>query len=148
MLPSIFLPIANHLWQSTIFVVGAALLTVAFRKNRARTRHWIWLAASVKFLIPFSLLIDLGSHVSWINDRPILFDPPVSVIFIDQVAQPFTFDQGTTIPPGPRRSAAAPISNVATLFAVVVWFFGSVIVLFRGGRQWTRIRGVMRQGIV
>jgi hypothetical protein len=28
----------NHLWQSTIFMIAAGLLTVAFRKNSARVR--------------------------------------------------------------------------------------------------------------
>ena len=49
-----FSPLANHLWQSTLFAVIAWLLTLALRKNRAAMRYWIWLAASIKFLIPFS----------------------------------------------------------------------------------------------
>jgi hypothetical protein len=49
--------LANHLWQSTLFAVAAAaLLALAFRKNRAETRHALWLIASLKFLIPFVLL--------------------------------------------------------------------------------------------
>ncbi|HEY4085460.1 MAG TPA: hypothetical protein VGM43_05955, partial [Bryobacteraceae bacterium] len=52
--------IANHLWQSTLFAVAAGLLTLTLRKNRAAVRYWVWLAASVKFLIPFSLLIRIG----------------------------------------------------------------------------------------
>lgn len=51
----------NHLWQSTWFALAAALLTLAFRKNRAQVRYWLWLAASIKFLIPFSILMSLGS---------------------------------------------------------------------------------------
>jgi len=58
-------PIANHLWQSTLFAAIAGLLTLFLRKNRARSRHWVWLAASWKFLIPFSVLISLGSHIHW-----------------------------------------------------------------------------------
>jgi hypothetical protein len=48
--------LSDHLWQSTVFAAGAALLTLAFRRNRAHVRYWLWLAASVKFLIPFALL--------------------------------------------------------------------------------------------
>jgi hypothetical protein len=55
--------VANHLWQSTIFAAAAAVLTLALRKNHARTRYWLWLAASVKFLVPFSLLV--GVEVIW-----------------------------------------------------------------------------------
>ena len=52
----------NHIWESTLFAALVALLTMMLRKNAARVRHWLWLAASVKFLIPFSLLVGLGGH--------------------------------------------------------------------------------------
>lgn len=54
-------PLANHLWQSTLFAALAALLTLLLRGNRAQSRYWLWLAASVKFLIPFSVLVAAGS---------------------------------------------------------------------------------------
>jgi bla regulator protein BlaR1 len=56
------IPIASHLIQSTLFAAVAGLLTLAFRKNRAQIRYALWLSASIKFLIPFSLLIAVGSH--------------------------------------------------------------------------------------
>ena len=55
--------IANHLWQSSVFGVASWLTALQLRRNRAHLRHGIWLAASVKFLIPFSLLIDLGGFL-------------------------------------------------------------------------------------
>ena len=55
---------ANHLWQSTLFAIAAGLLTLFLRKHHAKARHWLWLAASLKFLIPFSLLISVGSRMS------------------------------------------------------------------------------------
>src|SRR5579871_3408054 len=58
-------PLANHLWQSTLFAAVAGLLTLALKKNRAQVRYWLWLAASVKFLIPFSLLVSAGSRLGW-----------------------------------------------------------------------------------
>src|SRR5947207_16008693 len=57
--------LGNHLWQSTLFAITAGILTWILRKNHARARYWLWLAASVKFLIPFSLLVGLGSHLTW-----------------------------------------------------------------------------------
>jgi hypothetical protein len=56
--------IANHLWQSTLFAGLAALVALALRKNHARVRYQLWLAASLKFLIPFALLIRLGGHLA------------------------------------------------------------------------------------
>jgi len=41
----------NHILQSTVFAVIAGLLTLFLRNNHARTRYWIWLTASLKFLI-------------------------------------------------------------------------------------------------
>ena len=56
-------PLTNHLWQSTVFALAAAFFTLALRRNRAGVRYWVWLAASVKFLVPFSLLMTLGALV-------------------------------------------------------------------------------------
>src|ERR1043165_7146226 len=53
--------LANHLWQSTAFALAAGLLAFSLRGRRAQTRHWIWLIASLKFLVPLSLLTSLGS---------------------------------------------------------------------------------------
>ena len=55
----------NHLWQSTLFAVMAWLLTIAFSKNLAHVRYWLWLSASFKFLVPFSLLMSLGGILPW-----------------------------------------------------------------------------------
>ncbi len=54
-----------HLLQSTMFAGIAALLAFAFRKQRAGIRYWIWLAGSLKFLIPFAVLIEIGAHIPW-----------------------------------------------------------------------------------
>jgi bla regulator protein BlaR1 len=59
--------LGNHLWQSTLFALAAGLLTLLLRKNQARVRYWLWLAASLKFLIPFSLLVVIGSHLAWLR---------------------------------------------------------------------------------
>jgi hypothetical protein len=63
--PAYLSPLANHLWQSSLFAGIAGLLTLVLGNNRARVRHWVWLAASWKFLIPFSVLISLGGQIHW-----------------------------------------------------------------------------------
>src|SRR5229473_7170196 len=62
----------THLLQSTLFAGVAGLLTLALKKNHARARYCLWLAASVKFLIPFSVLVDLGSRFGWSTGRPLI----------------------------------------------------------------------------
>ena len=42
-----------HLWQSTLVTGVVWLATLALRRNRPRVRYWLWVAASVKFLVPF-----------------------------------------------------------------------------------------------
>ena len=66
--------IINHLWQSSCFALLAGLLAFALRKNSPKVRYWVWLGASLKFLIPFALLVSLGSVVP----RPARH--PVSVV--------------------------------------------------------------------
>ena len=56
--------ILHHLWQSTLFTMAAWALTLVLRQQRARVRYWVWLAASYKFLVPFSLLTSVGAEVA------------------------------------------------------------------------------------
>src|SRR5580704_10609147 len=62
----------NHLWQSTAFAGGVALTCLALRHNSPRLRYWLWLAASVKFLIPFSVLVSTGARIQLPPDTPTL----------------------------------------------------------------------------
>ena len=48
--------VLNHLWHSTLVLAVAGLLTLALRRNGAAGRHALWLAASVKFLLPLAAL--------------------------------------------------------------------------------------------
>ncbi len=79
---------ANHLWQSTLFAAAAAVLTLALRKNPARVRYCLWLIASLKFLIPFSLLVSLGSHLV----KPHVAVTAQSGVYsaVEELSQPFT----------------------------------------------------------
>jgi hypothetical protein len=79
--------LANHLWQSTVIAVMVWLLALTLRKNCAHTRYRLWMAASVKFLVPFSLFIQAGE---WL--RPIVAAPaqtPAAASAMEQIARPF-----------------------------------------------------------
>ncbi len=80
--------LANHLWQSTLFAIVAWLITLFLKKNRARIRYWVWFSISIKFLIPFSLFISLGSLIApeWMK-APVRVSPEWSVI--ETINQPF-----------------------------------------------------------
>ena len=53
--------VANHLWQSTLFAGVIGLLCLLLRNEGAQVRYWLWWVASAKFLIPFALLVQIGS---------------------------------------------------------------------------------------
>jgi len=76
----------NHLWQSTLFSCVVALLMTLLRRNRAAVRHRLWLAASVKFLVPFSALVSIAGQVEW-HKPPAAMRPRLAVL--EQVSQPF-----------------------------------------------------------
>ena len=50
----------DHLWQSSLVAAAIAGLAFLFRNNSASVRHGLWFAASMKFLLPFSLLAEIG----------------------------------------------------------------------------------------
>lgn len=59
--------LVEHLWQSTLCVLVAALLALVLRRSPARLRHGLWLFASLKFLVPLSLFVSAGTYIgAWI----------------------------------------------------------------------------------
>jgi TonB family protein len=67
MLSTIAPALGKHLWQSTVFALAVALLVLMMRKHQARVRYWLWMAASMKFLLPFSLLVAIGGRLAWLR---------------------------------------------------------------------------------
>ena len=116
--------VGNHLWQSTLFAVAAGLLTLALRKNHARARYWLWLAASLKFLVPFSLLTSLGSRMTW-SRGPAATQGALAFV-IEQVSRPFAQQASSGVPVQavfaalPAILAAAWVCGFAAV--LMVWF--------------------------
>jgi uncharacterized protein (TIGR03435 family) len=126
--------LTNHVWQSTLFAVAAGLLTVALRKNRAQVRFWLWFSASLKFFVPFSLLMSLGSHLEWAPARKIaarIAVPAVSLT-MEQITQPFP----STLPPGPSPRATVDWVPMAI---IGVWACGFAALALIRFRAWLRI---------
>ena len=130
-------PLANHLWQSTLFAAVAWLLTLALRKNRAAVRYWIWLAASVKFLIPFSLLVSAGAQLGW---RTAPASRAASVLFRDGGDRPALCGGGPT----PLPAVAAPALNPLPAILFGVWLCGIAVGAVFWLRWWRRIRAIRR----
>ena len=78
--------LVNHIWQSTLVAAAIAAIAALLRDDAAHTRYWLWWAASVKFLVPFSLLSLLGSALGEAGvPRLEVADWPAT---IDALAQP------------------------------------------------------------
>jgi beta-lactamase regulating signal transducer with metallopeptidase domain len=123
-----------HLWQSTWFAVGVALLTLAFRGNRARVRYWLWLCASMKFLIPFAPLVSVGGLLA--TRRAVIPDTPV---VIERIAVSLAEPAMLTMP------AAQAHRNVDWTPALsAIWFVGFGIITIIRLRGWWRVRAALR----
>src|ERR1700742_4757813 len=79
--------LANHIWQSTVFAAAVAALTLAFRTSRAGTRYWLWLWGSLKFFVPFSLLVNVGSYLAIPHSQS--STKTVFYTTVEQLGQPF-----------------------------------------------------------
>ena len=126
--------IINHLWQSTLFAIAVAVLAQTLRNNQARTRYWLWIAASVKFLIPFSLLIALGSRVE-------VPRTPISDVAAVQIMTSFS----------PAPLMPTPVQHASTPWwpkvLVAVWTIGAILLLARWLAKWLSIRAVLRGAV-
>jgi bla regulator protein blaR1 len=56
--------LAVHLWESTLCLAAAAIVAALTRHGPARTRYTIWLLASIKFLVPFSVIAAAGQALA------------------------------------------------------------------------------------
>ena len=131
--------LANHLWQSTVFVVAAWLLAFALRKNQASTRYWIWLSASLKFLMPLSLLIEAGRRIGTISALHGA-RPAVSQI-VERVTQPFPQTELVSI-----ATAAVPLDHAGLwpVVAVSLWAAGVLILACIWALRWWQLHAALR----
>jgi len=102
-------------------------------------RYWLWTAASVKFLLPFSWLVTLGSQFEW-RTAPAITQPVTTFVMGKVLASP-------VLASAPMTSlAATPPHSDAWVWALSgVWVAGFLIVLFWWWRQWRPVGAALRQ---
>jgi len=124
----------NHLWQSTMFVLAAALLTLAFQRNHARVRYWVWFSASMKFLVPLSLLMAIGSLFPSAGAGPT--SATAMSFTVAQFSQPFDGSSTAGVPYAPPLEP----SHWTGTAILAIWAIGVVAIVQRRWRTWRNIR--------
>ncbi|HEY4089450.1 MAG TPA: M56 family metallopeptidase, partial [Bryobacteraceae bacterium] len=115
-------------------------LTLTLRKNRAAVRYWVWLAASVKFLIPFSLLIRIGSQFEWRSAPSIALTR--FAIVMNEAHQPFVASTSIS-----ALSIGTRSSYYLQDILMAVWFCGAVLGLAYWVRLLLQLRAIRRRAI-
>jgi bla regulator protein blaR1 len=132
--------LGDHLWQSTLVVLVAGSLTLLLRKNHARARYWLWLAASLKFLVPFSWLVALGSGLAW---RSTSTATPSVYVTVEQITQPFS--QAAVAGTAVHAAPAASLTHLVPVILMAIWCCGFLAVFCLWYVWWRRISAAAQQ---
>ena len=124
----------DHLWQSTLFALPIGALVLLLRRHAAGLRFWLWFAASVKFLVPFSVLMAMGAAVT-LPAAPLLPDRPTLEVLQDTAA-PFTNAPAASIVPDGT-------TNWITVL-IAIWAAGTFLALLVWGMRWLELRALVR----
>jgi beta-lactamase regulating signal transducer with metallopeptidase domain len=155
----------NHLWQSTLCVAAIGLLTLTLRQSGAHARHGLWLAASLKFLVPFALLASLAAHL---GAGPTTAASPTSMItVVHQIAQPIASDAFERTPaimeavtptasmseasryevPAHKSPGTPRFKAWAATLPFALWAIGFLAVIGFWGNRWMRIRAAVKSAL-
>jgi uncharacterized protein (TIGR03435 family) len=135
---------ANHLWQSTLVAGVAWLVTLALRRDRASVRYGVWLAASLKFLVPFSIVTAIAAPFGW---RP--------VVVATLTPHDLVVDTGGGVLPVQAMRIAAqqsagvsairPFWNAIPDALVGIWAIGMLALIAMWIVRWRRLSRVVSQ---
>jgi bla regulator protein blaR1 len=140
-LPASAVFLANHVWQSTVFAFVAGLLTLCLRRNRAEIRYRLWLAASVKFLVPLSVLVECGSWIGRLR-HSVAVEPPWYYA-MQRASVPFLKGAGTLVSQTTSGASSASPFNFLPLI-LATWLCGIVIVSLAYWARWRRVLAASR----
>ena len=125
--------IALHLWQSTLVLVIAWLITLVFRRNAAEVRYGIWFGASIKFLVPFALLQLIGEYIGRTLPEPPDVDRALietaNAVFFPSIPDSVTIAEGTLLP--------------IRIVLGAIWILGTAVYCLRWLLQWRAVRSTL-----
>jgi len=117
----------NHLWQSTLYAALAGIACLLLGHERARVRYWLWWSASIKFALPFGLLVSLGARLA---SLPAALDLPFGV--------------SSAVSAATQPIAAATLAQEVMLGLAAVWLAGSTALAVRWVVRGLRLRTLIR----
>ena len=132
-----------HLWQSTLFVAAIAVAAFLMGRSAARTRHALWLLASIKFIVPFSVLTLAGAALgAW--TRPLVdAQGSAAARWLARSRPFFTLDVTSS-------ADTSWLTGPASVILVVMgaaWIGVSAALLVWRFRQWRRTVQAGRDGL-
>jgi len=141
---TLWLGMANHIWQSTLFAAAAWLITIFLKNNRARIRYWIWFSVSIKFLIPFSLIVSLGGLIAPEWSKATVEIPPEWNV-IQTINQPFNLPDLKEASPTSDIIGSPSPSGKIPLIIFSLWLCGSFAVLLNWHKRGMRVSRMVRK---
>jgi beta-lactamase regulating signal transducer with metallopeptidase domain len=133
--------VANHVWQSTLFAAVAGFLTLALRNSRARIRHCLWLTASCKFLVPFSVFVALGGQLASRTASPGL-QSALSLV-ASEFSQPFAAPAVSVL----SSALGLPAQRSVPSVLLIVWSCGTAGIALSWWIRWRRILATVRDAV-
>jgi bla regulator protein BlaR1 len=137
--------LAAHLWESTLIAAVIGVLAWLLRRNSAHLRYWLWLAASIKFLVPFSILVTAGSVLGALLPRTVVIGGSrATAAAVEFIQRPYGVPIWT-----PTIALPVATSTVDWLVfgAVVAWAMGTIALLALRFMQWRRVRVLLRASL-
>jgi uncharacterized protein (TIGR03435 family) len=145
MTPDMFAGVANHLWQSSLVLAAVWALAWALRRNRAETRYRLWMVASLKFLIPFAVFVDVGRRIGW-PTATALPQPNLTTI-LDSINHPFAAEGAAGWIEQTPLSAVHGAVAWWPIALAVLWLCGSVAYLAAWTIRWRRVAAIVERAV-
>jgi bla regulator protein blaR1 len=131
--------IVTHLLESTACAGVAAILAYALRHAHGRTRHTIWLCASLKFLVPFSLLAAAGSYAGgWIASSP---EAQTVARWLSRSMPRWSIDVSSNI----AGADTLAIGRLGFFAVTLLWVAGAAALAGWRWRQWREISALVAE---
>jgi beta-lactamase regulating signal transducer with metallopeptidase domain len=136
----------DHLFESTLVAMLLAVLTLCFANNRASVRYGLWFAASIKFLVPFSLIVAAGESLRWETAPAVTLDYSWAVPIVPSDLQLPVILAEMAVPLAAAPAIAEDITSGPDIESVlfIIWLAGMAVLLWRWTVQWLRLHAVRK----